>query len=145
MGILKRGLKPASSCKELHYSLSWPCSATGFHPVCPTPPQYRYHLCRRYPTCQRQQSSFVRSNTTVSALIVGMSIVTCQRNLITMTGYVKLDVTNLKEKEKKKDIRRICGMNVVETLISTQSRNIITLLLYYKISINMYLIGNKLE
>merc|ERR1712002_249558 len=33
MGILKRDLKPTSSCKELHYSLSLPCFATGFHPV----------------------------------------------------------------------------------------------------------------
>merc|ERR1712168_1654526 len=33
MGILKRDLKPASSCKELHYSLSLPCCAMGFHRV----------------------------------------------------------------------------------------------------------------
>merc|ERR1711931_388029 len=68
MGILKRDLKPASSCKELHCSLSWPCSATGFHTVClrghrcQTPPhltrprrELRCHLRRQHLTCPRQQ------------------------------------------------------------------------------------------
>merc|ERR1711931_189286 len=68
MGILKQDLKPAPSCKELHCSLSWPCSATGFHPVClrghrcQTPPhltrpcrELRCHPRRQHPTCQRQQ------------------------------------------------------------------------------------------
>merc|ERR1712168_52021 len=68
MGILKRDLKPASSCKESHCSLSWPCSATGFHTVClrghrcQTPPhltrpcrELRCHLRRQHLTCPRQQ------------------------------------------------------------------------------------------
>merc|ERR1712243_17994 len=33
MGTLNRDLKPASSCKQSHCSLFWPCFAMGFHPA----------------------------------------------------------------------------------------------------------------